>query len=98
MMTSVAVAADLTVSLGEDTVRIRGENSDLVADADSWRPVLGMRAAHGLADSLRTTFPLGKGRLRVNVRSIPVLTIRLDGHRLSRRVHPLGVIRSFLRR
>ena len=98
MMPAITVAADLTVSISDHTIRIHGENSDLAVDADSWRPLLRMRSARRLVDTVRGTFPLGTGCLRVKVRSVPVITIRLDRDRLSPRPHPLGVIRSLLRR
>ena len=97
-MALVDVAADLTVSIGGRTVRIHGENNDLAVDADSWRPLLALRSVRRLVASVRGTPPFADGQLRVQVRGVPVLTVRLQGDRQRTRIHPLGMLRSLLGR
>lgn len=94
MIAALDVAADLTVSVGDGTIRIRGERNQLAVNADSWRLLLRLRSFVGTLESARGMFPPGDGDVVVCVGEIAVATIRFRGSRRRIRPHPLGVIRS----
>ena len=98
MIGALDVAADLTVSVGDGTIRVHGEHSSLAVNADSWRSLLRMRSFAAPLESVRGLFPPGDGDVRVCVRGIAVASIRFTESGRRVRPYPLGVIRSFFGR
>lgn len=98
MIDAIDIAADLTVSVDDETIRIHGERSSLAVDADSWRPLLRARSLSRPIESMRRMLPAGDGEILVTVRGISVVSIRFRGHRRHLRFHPLGIVRSLFAR
>jgi len=96
MIQPLHIEADVTASVGDHEIRIHGEREEFAVDASSWAPLLDLRRIQSNHDfRLNGLAPQQACTVKVRVRGKTVATLRLDAGRIRRRVHPLGVIRSF---
>ena len=95
MIQPLRIQADLTASVGRHEIRIHGEDDRFTVDASSWAPLLRLRrAASNLGARVPDPPRRQSGFIAVRVRETTVFTLRLEGGRTRRRIHPIGIVRS----
>ena len=98
MTDSIQIDADITASQDGHEIRIHGKGNQLAVDADSWTPVLRLRRLHSRSRLPLPSLPPSTASITIKVRGSTVLTIDNDVRGMRRKLHPMGIIRSLLRR
>ena len=98
MTPSIQVAADISASRGGDTIHIHGSGNTLTLDTDAWAPILDLGKTTSSLSFEGLPVPTPDLDLEINVRGSKVCLVRLRDGRVHRKIHPIGLIKSFFRR